>query len=170
MERNQNRIANLVNGFQALAPLAPNQNRTQENISPRMSVGYYIGRFGLKFKEADRLTHFLYLFMAEEDRFFLSRMERWVREIALAKGSIRSVLDDLMILAVCRIDPNRPERCCRRVRSEIIRYVDRRFQRDRRESRNEGSGSADRKFVSSVKNLDGDRSLHRRGLRYSNPV
>ncbi|NKE73646.1 hypothetical protein [Candidatus Manganitrophus noduliformans] len=142
MERNQNRIANLVNGFQALAPLAPNQNRTQENISPRMSVGYYIGRFGLKFKEADRLTHFLYLFMAEEDRYFLSRVERWVREIALTKGSIRSVLDDLMILAVCRIDPNRPERCCRRVRSEIIRYVDRRFQRDRRESRNEGSGSA----------------------------
>ncbi|MCG3117698.1 MAG: hypothetical protein LLH30_18670 [Candidatus Manganitrophus sp. SA1] len=170
MERNQNRIANLVNGFQALAPLAPNQNRTQENISPRMSVGYYIGRFGLKFKEADRLTHFLYLFMAEEDRFFLSRMERWVREIALAKGSIRSVLDDLMILAVCRIDPNRPERCCRRVRSEIIRYVDRRFQRDRRERRNEGSGSADRKFVSSVKNLDGNRSFNKRDPRYSNPV
>ncbi|WDT77871.1 MAG: hypothetical protein MPW16_21860 (plasmid) [Candidatus Manganitrophus sp.] len=170
MERNQNRIANLVNGFQALAPLAPNQNRTQENISPRMSVGYYIGRFGLKFKEADRLTHFLYLFMAEEDRFFLSRMERWVREIALAKGSIRSVLDDLMILAVCRIDPNRPERCCRRVRSEIIRYVDRRFRRDRRERRNEGSGSADRKFVSSVKNLDGNRSFNKRDPRYSNPV
>lgn len=170
MERNQNRFGNVVNGFQALALLTPKKDKTQDEISRRMSVGYYMGRFGLKFKEADRLTHFLYLFVAEEDRFFLSRIERWVREIALAKGSIQSILDNLTILAVCRIDPNRPERCCRRVRSEVIRYVDRTFQRDRQGKQSGEAESLVRKFLGSVKNVDDKRTLKGRDRRYSNRV
>lgn len=122
-----------INGFEALQVLAPKRTeRGSRQLCWRMSTGYYIRKFGLKFKEADILSSFLYLVLGEEDRRFLGSMETWVREIALAHGSIQSILENLVILKVCRIDSRRAEYSCRRVRREIIRYVELKYRRETR--------------------------------------
>lgn len=130
MKRFEKRSGNGVNGFEALQVLASRRTDWRsDNLCRRMSAGYYIRKFGLKFKEADSLSSFLYLVIAEEDRRFLLAMECWVREISLTKGSIQAILENLVILKVCRIDSRRAEYSCRRVRREIIRYVELKYRR-----------------------------------------
>lgn len=112
-------------GFAALQELvgSPKKSRSGRYLAWRMSAGYYIKHFGLRYKEANRISSFIYEVNGEEDRTFLSAMETWVREIALAKGSIGEILDAILIFRVCRIDDKRVEQSCRRIRREVVRYV-----------------------------------------------
>lgn len=103
-----------------------NRSRYLRYLSWRMSAKHYVQSFGLKFREADRISSFIYQVLGEEDVRFLSAMETWAREVALSKGSVAEILDAILVLRVCRIDP-RNVRSCRSVRSEVVRYVKSRY-------------------------------------------
>ncbi len=103
-----------------------NRSRYSRYLSWRMSARHYAQSFGLKFKAADRISLFIYQVIGEEDLRFLSAMETWVREVALVKGSIDEILEAILVLKVCRIDPG-SVRSCRSVRGEVIRYVKSRY-------------------------------------------
>lgn len=116
-------------GFAVLENLVkrqPGKSRSGRYLAWRISAGYYIKHFGLKYREADRISSFIYRVNGEEDRTFLWAMETWVREVALLKGGIGEILDAISILSVCRIDPGNI-RTCLRVRREVIRYVRSRY-------------------------------------------
>lgn len=128
IEKTGKRCAN-HSGFAVLENLIarkPRRSRSGRYLAWRMSAGYYIKHFGLKYREADRISSFIYEVNGEEDRTFLWAMESWVREVALTKGSISEILDAIVILRVCRIDPSNV-RTCPRVRKEIIRHVRSRY-------------------------------------------
>lgn len=114
------------NLFGTLQSLSPKRSRENRNLSWRISTRSYIRKFGLKFREANRISYFIYMVNGEEDRTFLNAMETWVREVALATGTAREVIDAISILSVCRIDPEKI-RTCRTVRREIVRYVRSKF-------------------------------------------
>jgi len=105
-----------------------NQGRYRRYLSWRISAKHYAQSFGLKPKEAHQISLFIYQVLGEEDGRFLSAMEIWAREVALAKGSVAEILDAILILKVCRIDPNRVQ-SCRSVRAEVVRYVKTRYRR-----------------------------------------
>lgn len=116
-------------GFAALQELVGRtyeKSRSGRYLAWRMSAGSYVKRFGIRYREADRISTFIYQVNGEEDRSFLQAMETWVREVALAKGSIGEILDAILILRVCRIDPERIG-SCRRARAEVDRYVRSRY-------------------------------------------
>lgn len=116
-------------GFAVLENLVkrqPRKSRSCKYLAWRMSAGYYTKHFGLKYREADRISFFIYRVNGEEDRTFLWAMETWVREVALLKGGIGEILDAITILSVCRIDSGNI-RTCLRVRREVIRYVRSRY-------------------------------------------
>lgn len=112
--------------LQELAGTTYKKSRSGRYLAWRMSAGSYVKRFGLRYREADRISSFIYEVNGEEDPAFLRSMETWVREVALAKGSIGEILDAITILRVCRIDPEKVS-SCRRVRAEIDRYVRSRY-------------------------------------------
>jgi hypothetical protein len=116
-------------GFAALQELVGTtykKNRSGRYLAWRMSAGFYVKRFGIRYREADRISSFIYQVNGEEDPSFLRSREMWVREVALAKGSIGEILDAITILRVCRIDPERIS-SCRSVRAEFDRYVRSRY-------------------------------------------
>jgi len=113
--------------FEALDSLAPKKSRGSRYLTWRISAKSYVKRFGLKFREADRISYFIYLVNGEEDRSFLRMMETWIQEVALPNGTAREVIDAINILSVCRIDYEKI-RTCRTVRREIIRYVQSRYK------------------------------------------
>ncbi|MFQ5544314.1 MAG: hypothetical protein ACE5FY_08200 [Nitrospiria bacterium] len=113
--------------FERLDSLTPKRSRRDRYLTWRISARSYVLRFGLKFREADRISYFIYLVNGEEDRSFLRMMETWVREVALPNGTAREVIDAIDILTVCRIDHEKI-RTCRTVRREIMRYVRSRYQ------------------------------------------
>jgi hypothetical protein len=116
-------------GFAALEQLVGTtykKSRSGRYLAWRMSAGSYVKRFGIRYREADRISSFIYEVNGEEDPAFLRSMETWVREVALAKGSIGEILDAITIFRVCRIDPDRIS-SCRSVRAEIDRYVRSRY-------------------------------------------
>lgn len=113
--------------FECLDAFTPLRSRRDRYLTWRISAKSYVKRFGLKFREADRISYFIYLVNGEEDRRFLSMMETWVQEVALPNGTAREVIDAIAILAVCRIDYEKI-RTCRTVRREIMRYVRSRYQ------------------------------------------
>ncbi|TAK08036.1 MAG: hypothetical protein EPO39_05265 [Candidatus Manganitrophaceae bacterium] len=102
------------------------KSRSERYLAWRMSAGSYMKRFGLRYREADRISTFIYQVNGEEDTSFLRAMESWVREVALTKGSIGEILDAITILRVCLIDPERIG-SCRRARAEVDRYVRSRY-------------------------------------------
>ena len=112
--------------LQELVEKTNQKNRSGRYLVWRMSAGSYVKRFGLRYREADRISTFIYEVNGEEDRSFLQSMENWVREVALTKGAIAEILDAIVILKVCRIDPNKVS-SCGRVRAEIVRYVKSRY-------------------------------------------
>lgn len=115
--------------FAALKGLVGNpfqKSRSERYLAWRMSAGSYMKRFGLRYREADRISTFIYQVNGEEDTSFLRAMESWVREVALTKGSIGEILDAITILRVCLIDPERIG-SCRRARAEVDRYVRSRY-------------------------------------------
>ncbi len=113
--------------FEILGSLVPKNSRGNHFLNWRISAKSYVKRFGLKFREADRISYFIYLVNGEEDRSFLRMMETWVQEVALPNGTAREVIDAIAILTVCRIDHEKI-RTCRTVRREIIRYVRDRYK------------------------------------------
>ncbi|MFY9269482.1 MAG: hypothetical protein WAO55_07010 [Candidatus Manganitrophaceae bacterium] len=121
--------ATINSGFAALQELvgtAYKKSRSGRYLAWRMSAGSYMKRFGLSYRDANRISSFIYEVNGEEDLAFLQSIETWVREVALAKGSIGEILDAILILRVCRIDPERVS-SCRRVRAEVDRYVRSRY-------------------------------------------
>ncbi|TAK08382.1 MAG: hypothetical protein EPO39_04570 [Candidatus Manganitrophaceae bacterium] len=98
------------------------KSRSGRYLAWRMSAGSYMKRFGLSYRDSNRISSFIYEVNGEEDPAFLRSTETWVREVALAKGSIGEILDAILILRVCQIDPERVS-SCRSVRAEIDRYV-----------------------------------------------
>lgn len=112
-------------GFAALQELVGTtykKSRSGKYLAWRMSAGSYMKRFGLSYRDSNRISSFIYEVNGEEDPAFLRSTETWVREVALAKGSIGEILDAILILRVCQIDPERVS-SCRSVRAEIDRYV-----------------------------------------------
>jgi|SRR5579863_3551715 len=116
----------VVGILEGLAPAKNPKRRFARYLAWRISAGYYSKQFGLKFREADRISWFIYRVNGEEDWIFLSAIERWVGEVALAHGRVDDILDAMLILAVCRIVPERVE-SCNRVRREVVRYIECRF-------------------------------------------
>ncbi len=114
------------NLFETLLSRLPKISRENRNLSWRISTRSYIQKFGLKFREANRISYFIYMVNGEEDRTFLNAMETWVREVALVTGTAREVIDAISILSVCRIDMEKI-RTCRTVRREVTRYVRSKF-------------------------------------------
>ncbi len=113
--------------FEIVHAPAPKRSRGDRYLAWRISAKSYVKRFGLKFREADRISYFIYLVNGEEDRTFLRMMEAWVQEVALPNGTAREAIDAIAILSVCRIDQEKI-RTCRTVRREIIRYVRTKYQ------------------------------------------
>jgi len=113
--------------FEVLDSLAPKRTRGSRYLTWRISAKSYVKRFGLKFREADRISYFIYLVNGEDDRGFLRMMETWVQEVALPNGTAQEVIEAINILTVCRIDYEKI-RTCRTVRREIMRYVESRYK------------------------------------------
>jgi len=109
-------------------PFEAKKKRYGSYLAWRISPGYLMKHFDLKYRESDPISHFIYQVNGEADREFLSAMETWVRETLLLQGSVQLVLDSLTLLSVCRIDPNQMS-SVKMVRWEVIRYVRDRWPR-----------------------------------------
>lgn len=100
--------------------------RSKKNLdlTRRSSANYLAKTYGLALRDAHRISWFIYLVNGEVNSAFVDLMEHWVREVFLLTGSVDSILDAVLVLAVTQINFEDVETCAS-VRREVIRYVQR---------------------------------------------